>query len=83
MAEPSAADPFTDDPVGRLFKAASDAVDARLAANPPKPARRRRAKSAGRPRPVLVDDFSPPADACFCAVTAFPPCSYCDRDQAA
>lgn len=73
------ADPFTNDPVGRLFKAASDAVDARLAANPPRPVRRRRTQAASRPRPALVDDFSPPADACFCAVTAFPPCSYCEQ----
>ena len=76
-------DPFTDDPVGRLFKAASDAVDARLAANPPRPVRWRRTRLAGsKPRPVFVDDFQPPADACFCAATPFPPCSYCARDDA-
>lgn len=78
MNEPTT-DPFTDDPVGRLFKAASDAVDARLAANPPRQARRRRARSA-KPRPVIVDEFRPPADACYCAVTAYPPCSYCESE---
>lgn len=79
MTEPTATDPFTEDPLGRLFKAASDAVDARLAANPPKPARRRRLASR-RPRPVFVEDFEPPADSCFCPTTPYPPCSYCETD---
>lgn len=77
----TAPDPFTDDLVGRLFKAAVDAMEARLAADPPRATRRRRAKPA-KPRPVLVDDFSPPADACFCATTRFPPCSFCESTAA-
>jgi len=72
-------DQFTDDPVGRLFKAFSDAVDARLAANPPRPARRRRSRPVGaKQRPALVDDFDRPADGCFCAATPYPPCSHCE-----